>query len=151
MYLVALLAWTDIVNNRRGKIKIEKKNLISDQRLHKDVGNLTAHSMSRLAMMAAIVVLGHAAFSTAHLNSLKRSEGLPVVGVPLDVWAEVVVGFALALLGTLLTAGEFRHISFESQMVNKTFGVINAREEFQMYNHRGLSLKRRKEALAARK
>ena len=106
---------------------------------------------SRGSLTVSAVVLAHAAFSSAHLNNLRRGEGLPVTGVPFDVWVEGIVGFGLALLGALLAAGSYKHISFESEQVNKTFDVLNAREEFQMYNHRGVSLRKRKAALAARR
>ena len=106
---------------------------------------------AKSTLTASVGVLVHAAFSTAHLNNLRRGEGLPVAGVPFDVWVEVIVGFALALLGALLAAGAYKHISFESEQVTKTFDVLNAREEFQTYNHRGVSLRKRKAALAARR
>ena len=70
---------------------------------------------------------------------------------PADVYAECLVAFALATLGSLLNAPALRKARAVSDSATKTLDdVLAGTFDFQVFSHRGAALRRRSDALEKR-
>ena len=56
---------------------------------------------------------------------------------------EALLGFALALGGVLLAAGQLKPIRATDEVASKTLDMVNARPEFDVFAHRGRALAQR--------
>ena len=54
-----------------------------------------------------------------------------------------MLGFAVALAGVLLAAGQLKPIRATDEMASKTLDMVNSRPEFEVYAHRGGALAQR--------
>eukprot|EP00505_MAST-04D_sp_SCG-Rhode-Island_P005511 Stramenopile-MAST_4_protein_5511 len=63
--------------------------------------------------------------------------------MPLDVKVEIFVAFFLSLFGAVGWAGTLRPAKVTDIVSDKSFDVLDNREEFMTFNHRGKALRRR--------
>ena len=99
--------------------------------------------------LGGVVVL-HAGLSVIHYKSLAKEAGvkLEADAVPMDGVLEALIGFALCLFGSILSAGKLKPIRNTDHVASKTLDMVNSRPEFEVFSHRGKALAQRRAAAA---
>ena len=99
-------------------------------------------------MLVGGIVVFHAGVSVIHYKSLAKEAGvaLEADGVPMDGIVEALIGFALCLFGSILSAGKLKPIRNTDHVASKTMDMVNSRPEFEVFAHRGKALAQRRAA-----
>lgn len=89
-----------------------------------------------------LLILVHAGYSTAHFQQFREDgEG---DSAPLDSVVEAFTGFIVCAVGVMTSAGSFLPIKGASGG-GKTVDAAESTREFQVFQHRGRSLRKRLE------
>ncbi len=86
-----------------------------------------------------LLILLHAGFSAAHFQQFKKSSG---DSAPLDAALEAIGGFFVCVVGVLYSAGAFLPIKGAAGG-GKSIDSAESTREFEVFEHRGRSLRRR--------
>ncbi|KAH8116440.1 magnesium transporter [Phellopilus nigrolimitatus] len=92
---------------------------------------------ARALLVAAVLMLLHAAFSTyEHLSHLKAL-GKPEGSLPQDVIAEALLSLVIGILGASLNAPELREITWRSEMKKRKIDDVDSRLSFASWTNKG--------------
>eukprot|EP00615_Pteridomonas_danica_P001583 CAMPEP_0114336656 /NCGR_PEP_ID=MMETSP0101-20121206/5859_1 /TAXON_ID=38822 ORGANISM="Pteridomonas danica, Strain PT" /NCGR_SAMPLE_ID=MMETSP0101 /ASSEMBLY_ACC=CAM_ASM_000211 /LENGTH=105 /DNA_ID=CAMNT_0001468665 /DNA_START=41 /DNA_END=358 /DNA_ORIENTATION=+ len=98
--------------------------------------------MSPLNIVGMLILI-HAAYSAAHYKALVADLNEKTQGPPLDVMVEVAVGFAICMIGSVMSAQKLRPVKGGYDTMNKTFDSLSSPPDFHTFSHRGQVLKSR--------
>ena len=96
-------------------------------------------------------LLLHAAYSTVHYRGLLKAmpaataAQLPLP--PFDVYAEAMAAFLFCAAGSIIGAPALRKVRAVSDSANKTLDDVLTNPDFMTFNHRGVALRRRLDAI----
>lgn len=91
---------------------------------------------------AGLLVLLHAGYSAAHFQQFKKASGGGGDSAPIDAALEALVGFFVCVIGVLSSAGALLPIKGAAGG-GKSLDSAESTREFEVFEHRGKSLRKR--------
>merc|ERR1712216_173065 len=96
--------------------------------------------MGMLLLLAGLVMLAHAGYSTIQYRKYLRMVDQDFNGSPYDVHIGCAIGFLLCLVGCVSYADDLKPIRLAQTFHDKTVDDMSFRPDFMTFNHRGRAL-----------
>ncbi|KAH9509442.1 Membrane magnesium transporter 1 [Bulinus truncatus] len=94
----------------------------------------------KLCVVIGLITLAHAAYSAAQHRTYLRLTEQEFTMLPHDILLQCIFGLLITCYGVVNVAGNFKEIKASAEQDIKTWEMLNNRQGFNIFHHRGKAL-----------
>ncbi|KOC63309.1 Membrane magnesium transporter 1 [Habropoda laboriosa] len=103
---------------------------------------MSATTVHKFITFIGLLSILHAAYSAAQHRSYLRITEQEFTTLPIDILIQGIASLFMVMYGVMYIAGDFKEIRAVVDLENKSWETLRNLPSFQIFNHRGRSLRR---------